>query len=92
MNEEKIKLLTAQPNIGKYLAEKLIEASIPTIEELKDLGSEAVFTRLNTIDKTICINVLYALEGAVQGIRWHSLNSGRKAELLDFFHQIKRGE
>lgn len=92
MNEEEIKLFITQPNIGKHLAEKLIEAGITTVEELKDQGSEAIFTRLTTIDNTLCINVLYALEGAVQGIRWHSLNPGRKAELLDFFHQIKRGE
>lgn len=91
MNEEAVKQFTTQPNIGKYLAEKLVMAGITSIDDLKDIGSEATFIRLMTLDHTLCINVLYALEGAVQGIRWHTINPGRKAELLDFFHLTKKG-
>jgi hypothetical protein len=32
---------------------------------------------------------LYALEGAIQGIRWHNLPKARKEELLHFFNQTK---
>lgn len=92
MSEEAITHLMTQPNIGKYLAEKLVEAGINTYDQLKGKGSETAFVQLFTLDKTLCINVLYALEGAVQGIRWHTLSAGRKVELLDFFHQVKRGE
>lgn len=91
MNEELVKQFTTQPNIGTYLAEKLVMAGITSIDDLKDRGSEATFSRLITLDKTLCINVLYALEGAVQGIRWHTINPVRKAELLHFFHLIKKG-
>lgn len=90
MDETAIKQFLQQPNIGNYLAEKLLNAEINSIEHLRSIGSESAFIRLNSMDKSICINVLYALEGAVQGIRWHSFDKGREAELLDFFNQLKR--
>lgn len=89
-DEDAIKQLRLQPNIGNYLAEKLLNAEIYSIDHLRSIGSESAFIRLNSVDKSICINVLYALEGAVQGIRWHSLGKARKAELLDFYNQLKR--
>ena len=78
--------LTQLPNIGKVVAEKLIEVGVATPEELRSIGSEQAFIRIQTIDHTACFCMLQALEGAVQGIRWHNLPKERKAELLDFFH------
>lgn len=76
-------------NIGIVLSTKLIQAGIHTKLQLVEFGAEAAFLRLKAIDPTICINTLYALEGAIQGIRWHQLPQGRKAELLHFFNQSK---
>ncbi len=81
--------LSKLPNIGKTLAEKLIQCGITSPDDLKSIGSENSFIRIKTIDNNACINMLYALEGAIQGIRWHSLDSDRKAELKDFFDHIK---
>ncbi|HZL10941.1 MAG TPA: TfoX/Sxy family protein [Prolixibacteraceae bacterium] len=78
--------LTQLPNIGKVVAEKLIQAGITTPEELIAAGSEQAFIRIQTIDETACFCMLQGLEGAVQGIRWHNLPKGRKAELKEFFH------
>jgi DNA transformation protein len=76
------------PNIGKVVAEKLTQAGIEDIKDLIMVGSEQAFIRLKTIDPTCCINMLYALEGAVQGIRWHHLEKTRKDELLNFFRTL----
>ena len=84
MNQE-IKELTQMSNIGKVVAEKLIQVGITTPEELKTVGTEQAFIRLQTIDETVCLSMLQGLEGAIQGIRWHNLPKERKAELKEFF-------
>lgn len=78
--------LESAPNIGKVLKEKLLEAGISSLEELKSTGSEQAFLRIRTLHDSEdgCINMLYALEGAIQGIRWHGLPKERKAELKEF--------
>lgn len=81
--------LTQLPNIGKVVSEKLFQVGITTPEELKAIGSEQAFIRLQTIDETACLSMLQALEGAVQGIRWHNLPKKRKEELKQFFHMRK---
>jgi DNA transformation protein and related proteins len=81
--------LTQLPNIGKTVAEKLMQVGISTPEELTAIGSERAFTRIQSIDQTACFSMLQALEGAIQGIRWHDLPKERKMELNDFFHLRK---
>ena len=77
--------LTELPNIGKVVAEKLCEVGITTPEELKAIGTEQAFIRLQTIDETACLSMLQGLEGAIRGIRWHHLPRERKEELKEFF-------
>lgn len=77
-------------NIGKTLAEKLNQVEINSPEQLKTMGSEQAFIKLSTIDEGACYNMLCALEGAVQGIRWHSLSSDKKLELKEFFEMNKK--
>ena len=78
--------LTTLPNIGKTLATKLIQCGIDDINSLKTSGSENAFLRIKSIDDSACINMLYALEGAIQGVRWHALSSDKKNELKDFYN------
>ncbi len=81
--------LSELPNIGKVLEEKLILAGIKTPEELRIAGTETVFMRLKiTKNPDTCINMLYAIEGAIQGIRWHGLSRRRKNELKEFLHSL----
>jgi len=84
--DSRIKDLTQMPNIGKVVAENLIQVGITTPEELCAVGSEQAFIRLQTIDETACFSMLQALEGAVKGMRWHNLPKERKEELKEFFH------
>lgn len=73
------------PNLGKTLVDKLLLIGIENAEQLKATGAESVFIKLKALDNDACINMLYAIEGAIQGIRWHNLNELRKAELREFF-------
>ena len=61
---------------------------ISTPDDLINIGSENAMIKIKTIDKEACINMLYALEGAIQGIRWHNLDEGRKIELKDFYNRL----
>lgn len=82
--------LTTLPNLGKVLAQQLETVGISSGSQLKTVGAEEAFARLATLDNSACINMLYALEGAIQGIRWHQLPSERKMELLEFFYFCKK--
>jgi len=77
--------LSQQINIGKELEKKLIKAGIDNFKELKTKGSEKSFLLIRAFDNEACINMLYALEGAIQGIRWHNLSLEKKKELKLFF-------
>ena len=82
--------LTELPNIGKELSQLLTQVGIHTPEELKIIGAEQAFLRINALDNTSCFSKLCALEGAVEGIRWHYLPSETKEKLRDFFKMTKK--
>lgn len=86
---DQLNQLTRLPNIGKAVAEKLIQAGIATPKELLEIGSEQAFVRIQTIDPTACLSMLQGLEGAVQGTRWHHLPKERKEQLKEFY-KLKR--
>ncbi|PYG90200.1 DNA transformation protein [Ruminiclostridium sufflavum DSM 19573] len=81
--------LAKLPNIGKAVEEQLNEVGINTAEQLRETGSRQAWLKIRAIDKSACINRLYALEGAIQGIRWHYLSDEIKAELKGFYSSKK---
>jgi DNA transformation protein len=82
--------LAALPNIGKDLSQKLHTLGINTPEELKALGTERAYLQVKSLDPGACFSLLCAIEGAIQGIRWHSLPEGRKHELKEFFKMVHK--
>lgn len=83
-----VKALMGMPNLGKVVAQNLAAVGITTPEALRALGSREAFARVRRIDSGACISMLYALEGAVLGVRWHDLPSGIKADLKGFFRSL----
>ena len=81
--------LSKLPNIGEKLEAQLEEVGIHTIEELKKAGSKQAWLDIKAIDNSACINRLCALEGAIQGTRWHSLSSEVKGQLKEFYNSVK---
>lgn len=77
------------PNIGSKLEVQLNEVGIETVEQLKKVGSKQAWLDIKSKDSSACINRLYALEGAIQGIRWHSLSIEVKNELKEFYNTVK---
>lgn len=81
--------LSTLPNIGKSVEQQLNEVGIETIKQLNEAGSRQAWLRIKSIDDSACINRLYALEGAIQGIRWHNLPQEVKDELKEFYNNNK---
>jgi DNA transformation protein len=73
--------LTQLPNIGPVLAQRLAEIGITSREELAASGSVGAVLRMGHIDPSACYNMLYALEGAIRGVRWHAIPKEERAEL-----------
>ncbi len=79
--------LTKLPNIGKTLAEQLIAVGIDTKEKLEEIGSRDAWLKIKEIDPSACYNRLCALEGTIQGIRWHDLSQNDKNKLKQFYNE-----
>jgi len=85
-----MKPLEELPNIGKTLSNKLNEIGVFNEQELKELGSENALIKIATLDNSgVCLNMLFALEGAIQGIRWHELSTDKKLKLKEFFNLLE---
>lgn len=70
-------------NIGKTLSDKLTAVGITDVEMLRRTGSWEAFLRIRKTDPTACYSMLCALEGAVQGVRWHHLEEAVKKDLRE---------
>ena len=81
--------LSKLQNISTVVEGKLNEVGIITQNQLKDIGSKQAFLSLRKNDSGACLNMLCALEGAIQGIRWHSLSDEVKKELKEFHRSLK---
>lgn len=78
---------SALVNIGSVLEEKLAAVGISSAEELIKKGSREAFVLLKMKDPGACISTLYALEGAVHGIRHGHLPQNKKEELKAFYRE-----
>ncbi len=82
--------LTRLPNIAKKLEAQLIGVGITSAEQLKAVGSREAWLRILAGDPSACLMRLSALEGAIQGLRWHALDDGTKQSLKEFYHLHKK--
>ena len=81
--------LTKLPNIAAKLEGQLADGGITTVDELKRIGSREAWLRILARDPSACLMRLSALEGAIQGVRWHYLDDETKASLKEFYQQHK---
>ncbi|MCI8410136.1 MAG: TfoX/Sxy family protein [Lachnospiraceae bacterium] len=82
--------LSKLPNIGTVVEKQLEQVGITSYEELKELGAEQAWLRIQKIDDSACIHRLMALEGAIQGVKKTQLPEERKIELKEFYEWKKK--
>lgn len=78
--------LSKLPNIGNEIERQLNQVGVTTYDELKHLGVENAWLRIQEVDESACMNRLLALEGAVQGVKKTLLIDERKLELKKFYN------
>ena len=83
------KLSEAQ-NIGKVLELKLRSVGIESLEDLKGVGAENAFARVKEIDRNAGRSILFSLDGAISGMKWHKIPENRKNELRGFFNELEQ--
>ena len=81
--------LTRLPNIGKTLSAELNSIGVTTLEELSALGSVEATRRIAKTRSGACHSLLFALQGAIRGVRWHSLPKSERARLKDRFEKAR---
>lgn len=79
--------LTDLPNISFALGEELRRAGIRQPMDLLGVGAEEAWSRVRLTGLHDNIQALLALEGAIQGIKWHLVGRDRRAELVRFATQ-----
>ena len=79
--------LTQLPNIGPTLALRLNQIGITTFDQLVNIGSIEAVLRIGLTDILTCYNMLYALEGAILGVRWHGIPKNEREQLKTAFDQ-----
>ena len=78
--------LSKLPNIGEEVERQLNKIGMFTYDELKNIGVEQAWLKIQEIDVSACIHRLLALEGAIQGVKKTALSQERKVELKDFYN------
>lgn len=81
--------LSKLPNIGAVVEQQLNNVGIETYEQLKKAGSREAWLKIKAVDPTACIHRLYALEGAIEGIKKSQLSQEIKTELKEFYNLNK---
>jgi len=79
--------LTKLPNIGPVLAEKLNKIGVTAYDDLAAMGSVEALIRIGQTDITAFANMLYALEGAILGVRWHDIPKEHREKVKNEFYQ-----
>lgn len=80
--------LAKLPNIGQVLADKLRDIGITSRDSLAEIGSIEAVLRIGVTDPSACYNMLYALEGAIRGIRWHAIPREERRRLKEAFDRV----
>lgn len=83
--------LSTLPNIGPEVERQLNEAGVTTATELRALGAEDAWLRIQANDPSACIHRLLALEDAIQGVKKTLLPPERRAELKAFYQAHRKG-
>jgi DNA transformation protein and related proteins len=83
--------LREMPNIGAVVAAELEASGIADGEALMAAGSVGAAIRLRDSGYDVCKSKLGGLEGAIRGIKWHSIPSEERAALWTEFQELMEG-
>jgi DNA transformation protein len=74
--------IAALPNLGPKSAAALARAGITSVDQLRRLGSVAAFSKAKNTGARVSLNLLWALEAALTGLRWQEVARVHRTSLL----------
>ena len=77
------------PNLGPKSQAALAAAGITTVAQLRSLGSVAAYAKAKQAGSNVSLNLLWALEGALTGLRWQVVAREHRTSLLLALEQRK---
>jgi DNA transformation protein and related proteins len=76
------------PNLGPVLARELRAAGVETPAQLPKIGARAAWAKVREVNpERDCASSLLALEGAVRGVRWMSIDPAERRRLSAYAEQ-----
>ena len=83
--------LEGLPNIGPALARDLVAAGVRSPAQLRAIGAKTAWARVRDVNpERDCASSLLALEGAVRGVRWMSIQPAERRQLSDCAAKYRR--
>ena len=80
------------PNLGSKSQQMLARAGITTVAQLQALGAVAAYAQTKKSGVAVSLNLLWALEGALTGMRWQDVSRAHRTSLLLALEQHERDE
>jgi DNA transformation protein and related proteins len=74
--------ITDLPNLGPKSQQMLERAGITSLDQLRSLGSVEAFARVKRSGGNPSLNLLWALEAALTGLRWQEVAREHRTSLL----------
>lgn len=78
-------------NLGPKSAAVLASAGIATLEQLRHVGAVAAYVKAKRTGANVSLNLLWALEGAINGLHWRKVAREHRTTLLLALEDIERG-
>ncbi len=75
-------LIATLPNLGPKSQQMLARAGIHTVAQLHTLGAVAAYVQTKKAGEAVSLNLLWALEGALTGLRWQDVARMHRTSLL----------
>ncbi|MDP2694351.1 MAG: TfoX/Sxy family protein [Gallionella sp.] len=80
--QTKTSLLASLPNLGPKSQQVMAKAGISSVEQLRKIGSVAAYVRAKRTGANVSLNLLWALEGTLSGLRWQEVARDHRTSLL----------
>lgn len=80
------------PNLTFQIEVLLMEAGITNEETLRQLGAKTSWLKMRSKNKALSIRVLFALEGAIEGLHEAALPADIRRELMEWFNALPESQ
>lgn len=84
-------LLSDLPNLGPKSHQKLAQAGVTSLAQLRELGAVSAYALVKRSGGRPSLNLLWALEGALTGSPWQEVAREHRTSLLLALDQHERG-